>query len=257
MTDPTKRFSSRVGNYIRYRPNYPNALVDLLQKECGLCATSLVADVGSGTGILTELFLKNGNVVYGIEPNFEMRTAGELLLQRYQGFHSVAGIAEATTLPPASVDFITAGQAFHWFDRGRARIEFRRILKSHGWVVLVWNDRRIDATLFLEDYERLLLKYAIDYQAVNHKNINRDVIASFFGSEKFKLATFENRQVLNFDGLKGRLLSSSYVPAAGQPNYEAMLNDLHSLFGRHQVEQAVKIDYETLMYYGQFPDPIR
>ena len=149
MTDPTQRFTSRVEHYVRYRPSYPRDLLDLLETRCGLSSASVVADVGSGTGILSELFLENGNRVIGIEPNKEMREAAERRLRRHPRFTSVAGTAEATTLDDASADFVAAGQAFHWFDPERARTEFSRILKPGGWVVLAWNLRRKEATPFL------------------------------------------------------------------------------------------------------------
>ena len=162
-TDPTRRFSSRVDNYIKYRPGYPSAVIDTLASECGLTEQLIVADVGSGTGILSELFLKHGNPVFGVEPNREMREAGERRLKQYPNFTSVNGTAEATTLPDRSMDFITAGQAFHWFDRIQTRKEFTRILKGGGWVALIWNDRHIDTSPFLCAYEDLLRQYGIDY----------------------------------------------------------------------------------------------
>src|SRR5437773_2428243 len=157
MSDPTKRFSNRVGNYIKYRPDYSGAIIDLLNEECGLNQQSIIADIGSGTGILSELFLKNGNRVFGIEPNAPMRGAGEKLLERHSKFTSIEGSAEATTLPDDSVDFVVAGQAFHWFDQKLARDEFSRILKPSFWVVLIWNERRTDSTPFLRAYEQMLL----------------------------------------------------------------------------------------------------
>ena len=161
MPKPTERFSDRVDAYVKYRPDYPRAVLELLQTECGLTPRSAVADIGSGTGKLSELFLRNGNSVYGVEPNPEMRLAGENLLSSYPGFVSVAGSAEATTLPDQSADFITAGQAFHWFDQKLARQGFERILKPDGLVVLVWNERLTD-TSFLEAYEMLTQTYATD-----------------------------------------------------------------------------------------------
>jgi SAM-dependent methyltransferase len=253
--DPTKRFSSRVENYAKYRPTYPRAVLDLLVAECGLTGDSVVADVGSGTGLLSELFLKNGNRVFGIEPNREMREAGERLLKDYARFTSVAATAESTTLGDGSVDFVTAGQAFHWFERGRARAEFARILKPEGWVVLVWNERGTDATPFLASYERLLLAYGTDYEAVTHKKIDAGVIGAFFEPGAFEFEVFENRQVFNLDALRGRLLSSSFVPERGQPDHEAMMDELGAIFDAHQENGKVTFEYDTKVYYGQLtPD---
>ena len=179
-TDPTRRFSSRVDNYIKYRPGYPSAVIDTLASECGLTEQLIVADVGSGTGILSELFLKHGNPVFGVEPNREMREAGERRLKQYPNFTSVNGTAEATTLPDRSMDFITAGQAFHWFDRIQTRKEFTRILKGGGWVALIWNDRHIDTSPFLCAYEELLHRYGTDCEALTHRNVDAAAIAAFF-----------------------------------------------------------------------------
>ncbi|MGE0128873.1 MAG: class I SAM-dependent methyltransferase [Blastocatellales bacterium] len=252
MTDVTQRFSGRVENYIKYRPGYPKAVIETLQSECGLTPDSVIADVGSGTGILTEMFLRNGNPVYGVEPNREMREAAERLLKNYPRFHSVAAKAEETALDGASVDFIVAGQAFHWFDREKTKAEFIRILKPRGWVALVWNERVVDTTPFLAAYEQLLKDYSTDYEQVDHRRIDAGVIRDFFGSDNFKLKQFENIQVFDYEGLKGRLLSSSYAPEAGHPNYEPMIAQLERIFQEYQREGRVDFEYVTLMYYGQF-----
>ena len=251
MTDPTKRFSSRVENYIKYRPHYPKAILDLLKKQCELTRASVIADVGSGTGILTELLLKSGSPVFGIEPNREMREAAERLLSQYPAFTSISGTAESTTLKDQSVDVITAGQAFHWFDRDAARREFLRILTPGGWVVLIWNDRNTTAHPFFKAYEHLLMTYATDYEAVNHKNVDAAVIGSFFGGSRFKQVILPNEQVFDFEGLKGRLLSSSYAPEAGQPKHAPMLNSLRAIFDEHQSNGKVAFEYDTTVYYGR------
>jgi len=251
MLNSTQRFSSRVANYIKYRPDYPAAILDLLRKECGLASTSVITDIVSGTGILTDLFLKNGNPVFGVEPNREMREAAENLLQKYLAFQSVPGTAEATTLPEHSVDMITASQAFHWFDRDAAHREFLRILKPRGWVALIWNDRDITSRPFLKAYEELLLTYGTDYESVGHKHVDADVIGSFFGSIGFKQAVFPNKQVFDFDGLKGRLLSSSYAPEAGHPKHLPMLDALDAIFREHQTGGKVTFEYDTTVYYGR------
>jgi SAM-dependent methyltransferase len=250
MSDPTKRFSSRVEAYVKYRPGYPPEVIPLLERECGLTPASVVADVGSGTGILSEVFLKHGNRVLGVEPNREMREAAERLLAGHPGFVSVDGRAEATTLADGSVGFVTAGQAFHWFDRPVTRREFVRILRPGGWVVLIWNVRRKDSTPFLRAYEHLLLTYSIDYETVDHDKVTDAVIAAFFHPDSFSLRTFEYRQVFDYQGLEGRLLSSSYVPEPGHPNHTPMLSELQSIFADHQEAGTVALDYDTKVYFG-------
>ena len=250
MSDPKKRFSNRVENYIRFRPGYPDAVLDLLTEECGLNQQSIIADIGSGTGILSELFLKNGNQVFGVEPNAPMREAGEKLLERYSNFTSIHGAAEATTLSDNTFDFVVAGQAFHWFDQECARAEFSRILKPSGWVILLWNERRIDSTPFLRAYEQTLLKFGTDYEEVRHERVYKDV-ESFFSPREFKLRTFDNRQCFDFQGVKGRLLSSSYVPAPGHEDFETMLEELRNIFGEHQNAGKVAFEHDTRVYFGQ------
>ena len=251
MTDSTQRFSSRVENYVKYRPGYPQAILDLLAEKCGLNRKSVIADVGSGTGILTRLLLESGAKVFAVEPNREMREAAEALLSRQPNFASVTGTAESTTLDAASVDLITAGQAFHWFDRVKTRREFSRILKPGGCVALIWNDRRTEATPFLRAYEQLLQSFATDYAAVDHKQIDAAVIAEFFRPGRFKVASFPNQQVFNFAGLRGRLESSSYAPEAGHPKHAPMLKTLREIFDAHQTGGKVVFEYDTQVYYGQ------
>jgi ubiquinone/menaquinone biosynthesis C-methylase UbiE len=249
-SDPTQRFSSRVENYLKYRPRYPPAVIETLKAECQLTSAARVADIGSGTGMLAELFLQNGNHVFAVEPNREMREAGERLLQHNLNFHSIDGRAEATTLAEHSVDFVTAGQAFHWFDRTPTRAEFQRILKPEGWVMLVWNERDTTSTPFLRAYEQLLQDYATDYAQVNHKNVDEKILESFYGASGFKSKDFSNRQEFDYDGIQGRLLSSSYTPEAGHPQYAALLAELHKIFQAHHVNDRVAFEYVTTMYYG-------
>jgi ubiquinone/menaquinone biosynthesis C-methylase UbiE len=250
MADPTQRFSNRVENYVRYRPRYPRQIIENLRTECGLNPGSVIADVGSGTGMFSELFLANGNRVYGIEPNREMREAAERLLKAQAGFVSVAGSAEATTLPDSGVYFVTAGQAFHWFERARCRIEFARILRPGGWVVLAWNDRRTESTPFLRAYEQLLLEYATDYKEVNHKRMDDSVLGEFFQTAPAR-RSFPSYQQFDFESLKGRLLSSSYAPEAGQPRHPEMLNALEKVFAEHQRGGQVTFEYDTLVYFAR------
>lgn len=254
MIDPTRRFSSRVENYVKYRPGYPPVIVDLLRSECGLREHAVIADVGSGTGILAELLLKSGYTVLGVEPNAEMRAAGDRLLESYPGFTSVAATAEQTSLPDHSVDAVTAGQAFHWFDQTRARAEFARIVRRGGWVVLIWNERRPDATPFLAAYEQLLQQYAPDYANVSHRQVDDSVIGPFFAPSGYKLRTFPNVQSFDFEGLTGRLLSSSYAPDAGHPNHEPMITALRTIFDTYQQNGRVAFEYDTQVYYGQLSD---
>jgi SAM-dependent methyltransferase len=248
--DPRQRFSARVDDYVRYRPRYPDAVLDLFRGELGLTAGSVLADVGSGTGISAEPFLRAGNVVYCVEPNAEMRAAAERSLGHYPGFRSVNGSAEATTLSDRSVDFILCAQAFHWFDRARAKAEFSRIARPGAWVVLMWNDRRKGGTALLEGYEALLHRFGTDYRKVDHTNTTAADIAAFLGAPA-RTFTLPNAQHLDFDALKGRVFSSSYTPLPGQAGYDELVAGVRELFDRTQAGGQVTIDYDTRVYAGR------
>ncbi|HVZ41732.1 MAG TPA: class I SAM-dependent methyltransferase [Candidatus Kapabacteria bacterium] len=252
---PTNRFSTRVADYLRYRPRYPEQLYAILRDRLGLRRQSIVADIGSGTGIFCEPLLAEGITVYCVEPNREMREAGEELLRGYPGFHSVAGTAEATGLPDASVDMITAAQAFHWFDRPKARAEFARILRPGGAVALIWNDRSTSASPFLLAYEDLLRRRAVDYEQVVHRTISAGDISTleqfFAPNAVHRVVVAQHEQRFDFDGLKGRVLSSSYVPLPGDERHEPLMEELRAIFDRHAENGTVAFVYDTVLYHGR------
>jgi len=249
-SNATSRFSDRVENYVRYRPGYPPEALQALRDDCGLRPFHVVADLASGTGIWTRLLLENGNAVFGVEPNTEMREAAERLLAPFPKFTSVVGKAEATTLPDASMDFVTAAQAAHWFDREASRKEFARILKPGGWLVLLWNERLTDATPFLRDYEQLLLTYGTDYQDIRHERTT-DAVNEFFDPQPYRERVFPMRQEFDYAGLEGRLLSSSYAPGPEHPQHAPMLHELRRIFDTHAMAGRVTCDYKTRVYFGR------
>jgi SAM-dependent methyltransferase len=249
-SNATTRFSDRVEKYALYRPGYPPEVLQTLKAECGLTGAHVIADVASGTGICTRMLLENGNRVLGIEPNAEMRAAGERLLADFSNFKSVAGTAEATTLADHSVDFVTAAQAAHWFDRQRARREFARILKPGGWLVLMWNERVTDSTPFLRDYEQLLLTYGTDYQEIRHERTTDD-INQFFDPVPYSERVFDMHQEFEYAGVEGRLLSSSYAPGPDHPQHRAMLKELRRIFDAHARNGRATFEYKTRVYFGK------
>jgi len=255
MTDPTQRFSSRVDNYVKYRPRYPHQVIESLEHKCGLSSLSLIADVGLGTGALTELFLQNGNRVFAVEPNREMRETAERLLRGYLFFHSIEGRAESTSLGKKSVDFVVVGQAFHWFDVQQTRREFLRVLKPYGWAMVVWNERDYESTPFLEAYDRLLQRYAPDYARVKHRQVYDTALNDLYGAAGFVEEAFRYTQEMDFEGVKGRMLSSSYTPEPGHPNYEPMMDELSGIYKANAVEGRVTFEYFTRMYYGRLVAP--
>lgn len=250
VSNATSRFSDRVENYVRYRPGYPPAVLQTLKAECGLTSEALTADIASGTGIWTKTLLENGNRVFGVEPNSEMRNAAERLLAGFPNFTSVAGTAENTTLGERSVTFVTAAQAAHWFDRKSAKREFVRILRPRGWLVLMWNERVTDSTPFLREYEELLLKYGTDYQEIRHERTT-DEINQFFDPIAYRERVFDMRQEFDYSGIEGRLLSSSYAPGPEHPQHAPMLRDLRRIFDAHAVNGQAVFEYKTRVYFAQ------
>lgn len=250
MSQPTERFSQRADNYAKYRPGYPSEILEALHDAGILKKGGVVADIGSGTGIFTELLLNCGHTVFAVEPNAPMRAFSEQAFGSHPNFKSVAGTAEHTGLPDASVDAAVAAQAFHWFRTAEARTEFKRVLRADGHAILIWNDRRIDSTPFLRAYEDLLLKFGTDYTKVGHKQDDSERLANFFGGAPSWSRNFDNSQSFDFEGLRGRLLSSSYVPDATQPGYQPMLDRLREVFDAHAINGRVSFDYDTRVYAG-------
>jgi ubiquinone/menaquinone biosynthesis C-methylase UbiE len=249
--DTVTRFSNRAENYSKYRPEYPAAVLALLKKRCEFTREFVVADVGSGTGILSELFLKSGNLVYGIEPNKEMRDAAEHLLRAYPRFHSLNGAAEAVPLEDQSVHLVAAGQAFHWFDPKRARAEFSRILKPGGWMVITWNERQKASSPFLKEYEELLIRYGTDYKEVSQAYPKPAALKAFFAPSEMQTAQFENTQTFDLEGTRGRLLSASYAPDETHPNHKPMMEKLARIFERHQTAGRILFEYKTHICFGK------
>lgn len=250
MPSAVERFSNRVENYVKYRPGYPPEVLRFFKNKLNLRDDSVVADIGAGTGISTRIFLENGNSVYAVEPNRAMREAAERFLKDFPNFTAVDGTSEKTTLPDDSIDFIVAAQAFHWFDAAKTLPEFRRIVKSGGCVALMWNERQLDSNDFLREYESFLHEYATDYNEVRHENVTLKEIGEFF-PHGFQKATFGNSQTLDYEALKGRLLSSSYTPTAEHERFPAMIEKLGELFETHQKNDTIQILYDTNVYYGQ------
>jgi ubiquinone/menaquinone biosynthesis C-methylase UbiE len=252
--DPKHRFTDRVDDYVRYRPGYPRALVDLLVRECGLGPGVQVADVGSGTGIFTRLLLDEGAAVFAVEPNHAMRSAAERSLAGAQGFTSVDGSAEATTLPDESIDLVTAAQAFHWFDPVCTRDEMLRILRPQGQVVLVWNQRK--ASPFNDDYERMLERFAPEYAGVRERDrAADDKLRPFFAPAVPRVARFEHQQRFDRERLHGRLRSSSYAPREGDRLHAPVRAALDAIFDAHARAGEVVFLYETLVYVGGLRAP--
>lgn len=252
MKSSTERFSDRVENYAKYRPDYPAAMLAHLVKS--IPPPARAADIGAGTGILTAQLLGAGYEVFAVEPNRPMAQAAEQSLGQSPGFHSVSGTAEATMLAPGSIDLITCAQSFHWFDQGKTKLEFKRILRAGAPVAIIWNERLDDASDFQREYEAILQRLVPEYPKVVHRQVTLDQIQAFFGPWPVQLLTFQHPQYLGRESLLGRVLSSSYVPNTGQPGHTEVMSAVAGLFDHYQANGRVRMEYETRLYWGRFGD---
>lgn len=250
MTDNIERFSNRVENYVKYRPDYPRQIVSYLEANCDLTEDTVVADVGCGPGMSAKMFVENGNHVIGVEPNDAMRKSADEYFSAFSRFISVKGTSDSTTLPDTSVDMIVAAQAFHWFDAAKTVPEFKRIAKPGAWTVLIWNIRQETTTPFLIEYEQFIQQHSVDYHVVRHNNITEKEIGEFLGRD-FITAKFDNVQKFDFKGLLGRLASSSYMPPEGHDKYGIMAEELRGLFAKHAKNDRIEILYDTMLYRSQ------
>lgn len=251
MVSTVERFSNRVSNYVKYRPEYPGEVLDLFIERMGLTPRSVVADIGAGTGLSSKLFVENGNPVIAVEPNEKMREAARSTFARRKNFTAVDGISGATTLPDASADLVIAAQAFHWFPLEGSRVEFRRILRPKGWIALLWNERQVNSTPFLTEYEAFLKRYAADYEKVRHERIGAEQFAAFF-QQPYETAEFTNSQIFDLEGLLGRVASTSYMPSEDDDAFPAMADELKLIFAKHQQSGKIAVFYDTKVYYTQY-----
>jgi ubiquinone/menaquinone biosynthesis C-methylase UbiE len=223
-------------------------MLELFRQKMNLTKSSVVADIGSGTGISARIFLENNNQVIGIEPNQLMREASKKYLSDYSNFKVINGTAENTTLADKSIDLIIAAQAFHWFNNAKTLKEFRRILKENGFVALIWNERQLQTNKFLIDHEKFLIEFGTDYEQVRHDTINKKTLQDFFEKEIHSV-TYSNSQILDFEGLLGRILSSSYMPSEENPRFNEMKKSLKRLFAEHAEKGRITILYNTNIFF--------
>jgi len=251
IPDPTKRFSDRVKNYIKYRPSYPPEVIAFLEKAGNLAGHATIADIGAGTGIFTALLLQEGYTVYAVEPNEAMLSAAIEQFKNNEHFHAIDGTAESTMLAPKSADMVVCAQAFHWFDAKKTQVEFNRILKNDGFVALIWNNRDAAIDDFSVAYEGILKNDAIDYNKVNHRNISDIDFKAFFKDGLYQTVKYPNIQVFDEAGFLGRAFSSSYVPQEGTEGGEKFREMLKDMFAKYNKNGSVSFYYQTEIYLGK------
>jgi len=248
MKNNVASFTGRVEEYAKYRPGYPEQIISLLENKMEFDESKDVADVGCGTGRLSRLFLTNGNLVFGVEPNEEMRLMSEKLLSKFINFVSVDGTAEVTKLATSSVDIVSVGQAFHWFDLKKTKKEFKRVLRKDGHVVIVWNERT-NSSQVMKAVNKILKSLNQEHEEAEKNLVDKKLLSAFFGVAKVGSCTIPNYQMLDLAGLKGRIQSISYVPESGNENKKIM-DEIKDVFEKYNNGGMVKIEYTTRVYYG-------
>lgn len=249
--NPTGRFTGRVEAYRRYRSRYPREIIPLLHEKCGLMPESIVADIGAGTGMLAELFLENGNPVFAVEPNAEMRAACEELTAQYRRLTCVDGTAENTRLPDRSIDMIAVGRAFHWFDHAKCRPEFKRVLRPNGWVALVGQGPRRREDAVARDYQEILHQHGVDYTKLYSRYNVTEAVKGFFEDGVLQQAEFPGYEELTYEGLRGHTLSLSVTPQPDHPNYPGMQEALKEYFDKYQRDGKMRLPTNCHVYMGQ------
>ena len=243
MSANADRFTGRVDAYEKYRLGYPAAVLDLLREHGALRAGDVIADVGAGTGMVAKLFLAAGHRVLAVEPNAQMRAACARALSSYATLEIVDATAEATGVRTGSIDLVTVGRAFHWFDQARAMEEFRRMLKPGGWVVVLANRRSQGPSAQAEAYEALLLEHGTDYDRVKPGYKSYEGLRPYGEAASFEVTT-RGLERLTLQAFLGQTQSYSMAPLPGRVKYAGMQAALHAFFAQWAVNGLLQMETE-------------
>ena len=248
--DNTQKFSGLADNYTAGRPAYADALIDCLYAQYGFTEHSVIADIGAGTGKFAKQLLDRGSAVYCVEPNDDMRNTAVAELGPYPGFRAVNGTAEATALGDASVDYITAAQAFHWFDGVPFKRECQRILRPGGRVFLIWNSRDLTSPVNQASFE-IFSQYCPNFKGFGGGTQRHDVRIRQFFDDRYEFIEFDNPLVYDRDKFISRCLSGSYSLKAGDPRFDEYMAALQTLFETYAQHGAITMANQTVAYVGR------
>lgn len=247
---PTDKFSGKADVYSKSRPSYPNEYIDYLFSANSLNETSKVADIGSGTGILSRQLLKRGLNVITVEPNDDMRRKAEQDLNEFEHFISIKASAEETTLPDKNLDLVIAAQAFHWFDQEKFKCECKRILKKDAKVALVWNSRDSSNPLIIENAE-IFKKYCPSFYGFSGGiGEDEEIFTRFYREGKYEYKRFPNDITLDFNGFLGRNLSASYSLKPEDKDYQLFMEAITDLFEKYNNGGKIVMPNYTRSYLG-------
>jgi len=249
--DNTAKFTGMADLYAKARPDYAPAFIDWLFSDAGMKAGTVVADIGSGTGIFAKALLSRGSTVYCVEPNADMRHVAEQTLSGFPNFYSVNGTAENTTLAAHCAGFITVAQAFHWFDAVRFKAECARIIKPGGKTVLVWNSR-VGTSELVKENAAICEKYCASFKGFSGGLEHMEAVIGRFFDNRFETKRFANDLLFDKTKFVERSLSASYAPKKTDSGYTGYISELEELFERYAVEGMLTMPNETIAYLGGF-----
>jgi SAM-dependent methyltransferase len=237
-------FSRAASSYERGRPGYPEAAVAWICAELGLCEGCRVVDLGAGTGKLGVLVREiAGAEVIAVEP---VRTMREIAAAH--GLAVLDATAESLPIEPRSVDAVLCGEAFHWFDGGRALAKLARVVRPGGGLGLIWNVHAWDrGATWVKALERLLGPYS-DRRAQTRYGSGRwrAAFAPDGPWSALEERSFSHRLLLAADELVAHLDSVAFVAALPDRERAQLLSQVAAV--GTALEEVVAIPYRTDAY---------
>lgn len=243
-------FTDRAENYLKGRPEYPAEFIEYLYNELGISKNDSIADIGSGTGKMSKLFLEKGNKVFCVEPNIDMRSLSNELLNHYKHYVSIAKPAEDTGIKSNVVDYIVCGNSYDYFDRNLAKPEFKRILKKTGKVIVTYYGQQNEKVS--EEIEELNSKYGLK-QTYTIPQKNRD-FSDIFTKDKFIEKIFEHKFSESYEDFIAGCLSSSHAPKPNTENYNLYCDGLKKIFNNNKTNEKLELTFRLKCLIGNVDD---
>ena len=248
--DNTQKFTGLADNYTIGRPAYADAFIESLYSRYEFSKQSVIADIGSGTGKFAKQLLEKGSFVYCVEPNDDMRSVAVKELGKYRGFRSVDGTASETKMDAGSVDYVTAAQAFHWFDTVLFKKECKRILRNNGKVFLIWNIRDASSEINQNSFE-IYSKYCPNFKGFGGGVQKNDIRIKQFFEDRYEYIEFDNPLFYDQNTFISRSLSGSYSLRKGDEHFNEYLDALSNLFEKYSKDNVLTVANKTVAYIGK------
>lgn len=246
-----EKFTGKAKIYNKYRSSYANNCIEDIIKDRNISNQTIIADIGAGTGKLTEQFLEKGIKVIAVEPNKDMLNMARENLSKYgELIEFKEEAAEATKIENKSIDIIVVAQAFHWFDKELFKKECKRILKSDGLIAIMWNfiDYKQELEGKIIDIHK---KYTtLSFNASEEKKRDEE-IAEFFGENNYELKIYENNYLEDYERFLGKQLSMSYALKKEDEKYNEYIGAFKKLFDKYGKDGIIEVHNNTYCYFGK------